>query len=65
MYIKLNGSTKKTESGEVDYTTYTITLQAGDKLEISYEKDGSGDNGSDQVYIKDLTIAGQVVTTIE
>ena len=64
LFIKLNGSTKKEESGTVDYTEFTITLNAGDKLEISYEKDSSGNSGSDQVWIKDLTIANQLVTQI-
>lgn len=64
LFIKLNGSTEKEESGTVDYTEFSITLSAGDKLEISYEKDSSGKSGSDSVWIKDLTIAGQVITEI-
>lgn len=64
LQILLNDNNVKEESGNVDYTSYTVTLKAGDKLQIKYYKDSSNYGGSDQVYIKDLTIAGQVVTTI-
>ena len=60
--ISVNGSTKHTISGEVDFATETITLKAGDILEFKYSKDSSGNDGSDIAQIKDLKIDGVAIT---
>lgn len=60
--ISKTGEADIIESGEVDYTEKTFVLKAGETLEIKYTKDGSGNNGDDSVYIKDLAINGTAIT---
>jgi len=47
--IKLNSTTKVTASGETAWTTIDIPVVKGDKIYITYSKDGSYSNGSDTV----------------
>ena len=67
-HIDLNGE-KVGYSGGKNTTAasakeYTVTLKAGDKLELIYEKDGSSFGGSDKAYITSLKIDGNEVTSI-
>ena len=60
-YIYHNDTEKVVKSGTSNsYTSYTITLVAGDTLTFKYTKDSSNSQGDDCCYIKDL-----VVTPIE
>ena len=62
--ILLNGSKQVETSGTVStaYTTYTVTLNAGDVLTLTYSKDYSNSSGDDCVYIKDLVMVYEVTT---
>ena len=56
-YIYHNTTQKVVKSGTSNsYTSYSITLNAGDTLTFKYTKDGSQSSGNDCCYIKNLTI---------
>ena len=56
-YIYHNTTEKVVKSGTSNsYTSYSITLNAGDTLTFKYTKDGSQSSGADCCYIKNLTI---------
>ena len=56
-YIYHNYDIKVFQSGTSNsYTSYSITLNAGDKLRFEYTKDSTGFSGDDCCYIKNLTI---------
>ena len=56
-YILHNSTQLVTKSGTSNsYTSYTITLAAGDTLTFKYTKDSSASKGDDCCYIKNLTI---------
>ena len=64
VYVYANGQqlvNKSSGSGEKS-GTITITLRAGNTLQVYYGKDGSGDKGSDTATISNLTVAGSPVT---
>ncbi len=52
LIIKLNSTTKVTESGTTSWKSITIPVVKGDKIYITYSKDGSVSNGYDKVYFK-------------
>ncbi len=52
LQILVNGTTKKTISGEVGETTFTVNLTAGDTVSIKYSKDSSVSRGADTGYFK-------------
>ena len=63
-YVYANGQqllNKSSASGEKS-GTITVTLRAGNNLQVYYTKDGSGDKGDDTAYIINLTVAGTPVT---
>ena len=55
--VAVNGETKVTESGEVDWKDFSTNLAAGDTVELKYTKDSSGDNNGDTVWLKEFTFA--------
>ena len=56
-FIALNGVPQVMMSGTSNsYTSYSITLNAGDALWFVYSKDDSASSGDDCCYIKNLTI---------
>ena len=56
-YIYHNDTQKVVKSGtENSYTSYSITINAGDTLTFMYTKDYSSYSGDDCCYIKNLTI---------
>ena len=63
MYIRLNGTTEKSDSGARynQYVEYTVELNAGDILTIEYSKDSSDSSGYDYVAIKDLAANGVAI----
>ena len=64
IYVYANGQqllNKSSGSGEKS-GTITVTLRAGNNLQVYYSKDGSGDKGDDTGYIVNLTVAGTPVT---
>ena len=67
--IKKNGTQIYNAGGKVSEVVYsetvTITLEAGETLEFVYSKDGSSNGGLDKAMIKDLTISGELITTID
>ncbi len=55
LFIKKNDDTLVTLSGTTNsYTSYSITLNAGEYLSFTYSKDSSSSSGSDCAFIKDL-----------
>lgn len=68
LIIKHNDSIKISASGDTDWQTITINVSKGDKVYITYSKDGSEWYGNDTVYFKlsDSTIdAGEFEPTCE
>ena len=64
LYVYANGQEllgKYTGSGEKS-GTITITLRAGNTLQLYYKKDSSGDKHDDTAIISNLTVAGAPVT---
>ncbi len=64
VYVYANGQqlvNKSAGSGEKS-GTITITLRAGNNLQVYYSKDGSGNAGSDTATISNLIVAGSPVT---
>ena len=64
VYVYANGQqlvNKSSGSGEKS-GTITITLRAGNTLQVYYGKDSSGNKGSDTATISNLTVAGSPVT---
>lgn len=66
--IKKNGETLYTAGGKgteiVFSDTVTVELQQGDTLEFYYVKDGSGAGNLDIAQVKDLTINGELLTSL-
>ena len=54
--IYLNGMEQVLISGNTAYETYSIILNAEDRLSFEYQKDGSSSSGKDCAYVKDLVI---------
>lgn len=53
----LNEADKEAFSGEMsDYASYSVEVQAGEKIRIRFEKDFSGDGTSDCVWLKNFTV---------
>ena len=53
----LNEAERESFSGEMsDYASYSVEVQAGEKIRIRFEKDFSGDGTSDCVWLKDFTV---------
>ena len=66
LYVYANGQEmlgKSTGSGEKS-GTITVTLRAGNTLQLYYKKDSGGNKGSDTATITNLTVAGSPVTEI-
>ncbi len=57
-YIKHNGSSKVSGVSGDDSGSVTITVAAGDTIEISYEKDGSGSEGNDNFVVTITEVVG-------
>ena len=55
--VAVNGVTKATESGEVDWKDFSTNLAAGDTVVLKYTKDSSGDKNGDTVWLKEFTFA--------
>lgn len=55
--IAVNGKTKVTESGEVNWQDFSINLAAGETVVFKYTKDPSGDRNGDTVWLKQFTFA--------
>ncbi|MBR3835457.1 MAG: leucine-rich repeat protein, partial [Clostridia bacterium] len=51
LYISRNNSTLDTISGEVSGKTLTLTLAAGDTVQVRYSKDSSQSGGSDMGWV--------------
>ncbi len=72
--IKYNSTTEATVSGSTSWASLTIQGVAGDKIYISYSKDGSVSDGNDTVYFRidgevdantvDATCEGAVICNI-
>jgi hypothetical protein len=59
-----NGTTKVTSSGNnTSFTSYSIDLSAGDVLTLQYYKDSSSHSYDDTVYIQNLTIGSNIITS--
>ena len=64
LYVYANGQEllgKSTGSGVKD-GTITVTLAAGNTMQIYYKKDSSGNKNDDKATIINLTVAGNAVT---
>ena len=55
--VAVNGVTKATESGEVDWKDFSTNLAAGDTVVLKYTKDSSGDKNGDTTWLKEFTFA--------
>ena len=55
--VAVNGETKVTESGEVNWQDFSINLAAGETVVFKYTKDSSGDKNGDTVWLKQFTFA--------
>ncbi len=53
--VAVNGETKVTESGEVNWQDFSINLAAGETVVFKYSKDSSGDRNGDTVWLKQFT----------
>ncbi|MBR4420314.1 MAG: InlB B-repeat-containing protein, partial [Clostridia bacterium] len=66
--IKHNGTQIYNAGGNNQTVVYSdtvsVTLNAGDTLEFVYSKDSSSNGGLDLAMIKDLSIDGELITTI-
>lgn len=63
--VVVNGKNVHSASEDNVSDSQSITLKAGDVLEIRYIKDGSGDNGSDNVKLSNFKINGIDITALE
>jgi len=65
-YIK-KGSTQlvKVSGVQTAYTSYSVSLSAGETLTFVYDKDGADSAGDDCVYIRNLTFTKSVQSTIK
>lgn len=64
-YLSVNGSTDKSLSGEIDWTTYSQNVTAGSVVTLSYIKDSSGDRGSDCVWFRNFNLQSLGTVTFE
>ena len=68
-YVKKNGATVLYTDGGTstteNYKEATITLKAGEYIELVYTKDGSTSSGLDKAFIKDLKINDIAVTSYD
>ena len=53
--VAVNGETKVTESGKVDWQDFSINLAAGETVVFEYTKDSSGERNEDTVWLKQFT----------
>lgn len=67
--LKVNGSTvANAVSGNIDWTTHDVTVTSGTAVtvQVSYQKDSSGDQNGDTAYVKwsgvDVTVAESIQT---
>lgn len=63
--VVVNGKNVHSASEYNASDSQSITLKAGDVLEIRYIKDSSGDNGSDNVKLSNFKINGIGITVLE
>ncbi len=56
-----NGNVLRQVAGSTSYTSFSVTLSAGDTLTFKYDKDGSNSVGDDTAYIKDIYINGKLM----
>lgn len=63
--VVVNGKNVHSASEYNASDSQSITLKAGDVLEIRYIKDSSGDNGSDNVKLSNFKINGIDITVLE
>ncbi len=54
-YIKINNEQIGTTNNE-EWKTYALQVKKGDKVEIAYRKDYSGDKQDDCIYLKDFKL---------
>lgn len=67
--IKVNGTSVGGQkvtgwSGDVDWTTFSRLVSAGDTIVITYSKDSSSNSGDDTVWLKDFAFAAAYDITI-
>lgn len=54
-YIKINNE-KIGTTNHTEWKTYVLQVKKGDKVEITYRKDSSGDELDDCIYLKDFKL---------
>lgn len=68
LQIKYNGKdltvdNKVSFSGEVDWSTYALQVEAGKTLEIGLYRDGSGDGGENCVWLRNFSAGDPLTVT--
>ncbi len=58
--IYLNDVELQSATGENEYEVFTVSMEAGDRLNISYSKDGSSSYGDDCAYVCDISYSNVV-----
>lgn len=61
--ITYDGAEKVKESGDLGWKTYTLSVESGKVLTLTYAKDSSGDKSDDCVYVRNFTAGKATVVT--
>ena len=61
--ITYDGAEKVKESGDLVWKTYTLSVESGKVLTLTYAKDSSGDKSDDCVYVRNFTAGKATVVT--
>ena len=53
------------ESGDGQWTAYSVAVKAGDKVTFQYSKDGSGNENDDTLYLKSFAVVPVYTLTLD